>query len=72
VQENHGDRKNHVPPTALTAVQGIYLMSGFANVLLFLWTRPNLLLFKDEGGENSAALYGETGDADSIEGRIWY
>jgi hypothetical protein len=51
-------------------------MSGLANVLLFLCTRPNLLLFKDEGdgekSENQAPLYGGTGDTDSIEGRKRY
>jgi len=76
VQENHGDKKNHVPPTALIAVQVIHLMSGLANVLLFLYTRPNLLLFKDEGdsdqSEKLAPLYGGTGDTDSIEGRKRY
>ena len=46
VQENRGDRKNHVPPTALIAMQVIHLLSGLTNVVLFLFTRPNLLLFK--------------------------
>jgi len=77
VQENRGDRKNHVPPTAVIAVQVLHLMSGLANVLLFVYTRPNLLLFKDDGdisdrSENMAPLYGGGGDADSIEGRKRY
>ena len=70
VQENH-DGSNHVPTTALVAVMAVYLLSGFANVVLFLFTRPNLLLFKDEdgsgwGGGSTARLNG--GETDSIEG----
>jgi hypothetical protein len=49
VQESHGDKKNHVPPTALLSVQVIYCLSGLCNVVLFFLTRPSLLLFgKDE------------------------
>ena len=70
VQENHGDKKNRVPSTVLIAVQVLHLMSGLANVLLFVYTRPNLLLFKDDDdrSENLAPLNGG-GDTDSIEGR---
>ena len=72
VQESHGDRKNHVPPMALIAVETIYKFSGVANVMLFLLTRPSLLLFSrdthspgDDPRGNHATYDGE---ADSIEG----
>ena len=69
VQENHGGI--HIPTTALVAVSAVYLLSGFANVVLFLFTRPNLLLFKDEDGSdwrvNMTRVY--VGETDSIEGQ---
>jgi hypothetical protein len=73
-QASHGDKKVHVPPSATLAIQTIYALSGICNVILFLTTRPNLLLFKRgsvvNGGET--AYSGESamlsGDADSIEG----
>ena len=75
VQENRGDRKNHVPPTALIAMQVIHLLSGLANVVLFLFTRPNLLLFKkteDEVNETEKIAGLNGGETDSIEGDILY
>jgi hypothetical protein len=57
VQETHGDKKNHVPPTALLSVQVIYCLSGLSNVVLFFLTRPSLLLFgKDEPVENDPSM----------------
>ena len=74
VQESHGDKKNHVPPAALLAVQTIYCLSGAFNVTLFLLTRPNLLLFKREP-EVTEVLAGDKppryeGETDSIEARV--
>jgi hypothetical protein len=60
VQENHGDKQNHVPAGATIAVQAIYCLSGICNVLLFLLTRPNLLLFRKdvpEADRNENAKY---------------
>jgi hypothetical protein len=56
VQETHGDRKNHVPPTALLSVQVIYCLSGLANVILFFLTRPSLLLFGKDEPDNDPSL----------------
>ena len=57
---------------ALIAVETIYKFSGVANVMLFLLTRPTLLLFDrdthspgDDPRGNHPTYYGE---ADSIEG----
>jgi hypothetical protein len=71
VQESHGDRKNHVPATALIAVHTIYGLSGVANVALFLLTRPTLLLFNRDAHDTDVDLIGNAlyGDADSIENR---
>jgi hypothetical protein len=70
VQESHGDKKVHVPSTATIASLAIYTLSGICNVLLFLLTRRNLLLFKRDSGE--VAHSGESAtlsdDGDSIEG----
>ena len=56
VQETRGDRKNHVPPTALLSVQVIYCLSGLANVILFFLTRPNLLLFGKDEPDNDPSM----------------
>ena len=56
VQETHGDRKNHVPPTALLSVQVIYCLSGLANVILFFLTRPSLLLFGKDEPDNDPSM----------------
>jgi hypothetical protein len=71
VQENRGDRKNHVPPAALIAVQVIHLLSGAANVVLFLLTRPNLLLFSRDGDGDDPIGHNHPhyrAEVDSIEG----
>jgi hypothetical protein len=65
VQENRGDRINHVPAEATIAVQVIYCLSGICNVLLFLLTRPNLLLF---GKDIMEAGHNENGAAMELEG----
>jgi hypothetical protein len=72
-QASHGDKKVHVPASATLAIQTIYALSGICNVILFLTTRPNLLLFKRGSVvSGETAVSGESamlsGDADSIEG----
>jgi len=47
IQERHGGM-DHVSSAATFAVASIYFLSGAANVLLFSFTRPNLLLFKSD------------------------
>ena len=84
VQENHGDRKNRVPPGAVIAVAVIYNLSGITNIILFLLTRRGLLLFdKDiediklkghstdtiDGNRDKDKVDSTRDDVDSIEGR---
>jgi len=45
VQENTGDHRNHIPAAATLAVRVVFGLSGICNVILFLTTRPRLLLF---------------------------
>jgi hypothetical protein len=80
MQETHGDRKNHLPPGAVIAVACIYNLSGISNIVLFLLTRRNLLLFSREDedikpvGHSSDSIIGQDKvaetdrDVDSIEG----
>jgi hypothetical protein len=44
VQENTGRHVNTMPPAAIFAGRIIYGLSGICNVILFLKTRPHLLL----------------------------
>ena len=44
VQENTGQHVNHIPHAAIFAARLIFRLSGLLNVILFLKTRPNLLL----------------------------
>jgi len=68
-QENTGDKINRVPAGATIAVHVIYCLSGISNVLLFLLTRPNLLLFPGIAKTfNHANASAPSGDTDSIEG----
>ena len=48
LQENHGDRKNHIQPGAVISSAVIYNLSGITNVILFLSTRQGLLLFETD------------------------
>ena len=45
-QEHTGEHLNRVSSAATFSAVGIYGLSGFANVILLLSTRSNLLLFR--------------------------
>ena len=62
---------DRVPAGASVAVELIFSLSGISNVLLFLLTRPNLLLF-GKGVETSdcANTSAPSDDTDSIEGGV--
>ena len=47
-QEFTGDKQNHVNPAFAMSGITIFGLSGAVNVLLFLLTRPNVLLFGRE------------------------
>ena len=54
-QENSGNHTSHIPPPVSFAARAIFGLSGIANVLLFVLTRPGLPLlgFRDNEPEDS-------------------
>jgi hypothetical protein len=64
-QEGRGDHKSHVPPTLTIACVLLFALSGIANVLLLLFTRPQLLLSQ---GSATAEVIQDNTEADSIVG----
>jgi hypothetical protein len=46
VQERQHTASIKVPPSATISVFFVFALSGIANILLFLLTRPNLLHFR--------------------------
>ena len=54
-QENSGNHTSHIPPPISFAARAIFGLSGIANVILFVLTRPGLPLlgFRDKDPEAS-------------------
>ena len=70
VQENTGQHVNRIPPAAIFAARLIFRLSGLLKFILFLKTRPNLLLLgrrsespdEVDGGHARTPPYGDQTD----------